>query len=65
MYPGFESIKYFYDINCYTDEDIQTYVELEAIDKEQYEEITGEEYSESQAEQLVAFIIESGRFNVE
>ncbi|MGW7908939.1 XkdX family protein, partial [Staphylococcus pseudoxylosus] len=26
MYPGFESIKYFYDINCYTNEDIQTYV---------------------------------------
>lgn len=50
MYPGFESIKYFYDINCYTNEDIQTYVELDAIDKAQCEEITGEEYPESQAE---------------
>ncbi|MCE5001757.1 XkdX family protein [Staphylococcus pseudoxylosus] len=50
MYPGFDSIKYFYDINCYTNEDIQTYVTLDAIDKEQYEEITGEEYPESQAE---------------
>ncbi|MEB6035922.1 XkdX family protein [Staphylococcus pseudoxylosus] len=46
----FESIKYFYDINCYTNEDIQTYVELDAIDKDQYKEITGEEYPESQAE---------------
>lgn len=50
MYPGFESIKYFYDINCYTNEDIQTYVTLDAIDEEQYEEITGEEYPKSQDE---------------
>ena len=46
MYPGFDSIKYFYDINCYTNEDIQTYVELECITKEQYTEITGEDYPE-------------------
>ncbi|NMK54211.1 XkdX family protein [Staphylococcus capitis] len=45
MYPGFDSIKYFYDINCYT-EDIQTYVELDALTKEEYKKITGEEYPE-------------------
>lgn len=44
MYPGFDSIKYFYDINCYTNEDIQTYVELNALDKVQYKKITGEDF---------------------
>ncbi|MCM3071744.1 XkdX family protein [Staphylococcus equorum] len=44
MYPSFSTIKYFYQINCYTNEDIQTYVELNAITVEQYTEITGEEY---------------------
>lgn len=44
MYPSFESIKWFYDINCYTSEDIKTYVELGVTTKEQYKEITGEDY---------------------
>lgn len=44
MYPGFDSIKYFYDINCYANEDIQTYVELNALDKVQYKKITGEDF---------------------
>lgn len=44
MYPGFDSIKYFYDINCYKNEDIQTYVELNALDKVQYKKITGEDF---------------------
>lgn len=44
MYPGFDSIKYFYDINCYTNEDIATYVELGCITPEQYSEITNEDY---------------------
>lgn len=44
MYPGFDSIEYFYDINCYTNEDIQTYVELNALDKVQYKKITGEDF---------------------
>lgn len=48
MYPGFKSIKYFYDINCYTNEDIATYVQLNCIDKIQYKEITKEDYPESQ-----------------
>lgn len=44
MYPSFESIKWFYDINCYTKEDIRIYVELGVATKEQYKEITGEDY---------------------
>lgn len=50
MFPGFDNIKYFYDLNCYTNAQIKRYVELECITKEQYTEITGEEYPESQAE---------------
>ncbi|AYU54691.1 XkdX family protein [Staphylococcus condimenti] len=46
MYPGFKAIKYFYDINCYTNEDIATYVQLNCINKEEYKKITGEEYPE-------------------
>ncbi|MBU0437747.1 XkdX family protein [Staphylococcus succinus] len=49
MYPSFESIKWFYDINCYTNEDIQTYYELGCITKVQYKGITGEDYPEPQA----------------
>lgn len=49
MYPSYESIKWFYDINCYTNSDIKIYVELGVTTKEQYTEITGEEYPESQA----------------
>lgn len=44
MWPTFESIKYFYDINCYTNKDIQTYVELGCLTKEDYTRITNEEY---------------------
>lgn len=50
MYPGFDSIKYFYDINCYTNEDIETYVELEAITKKEYEKITGEKFPHTNSE---------------
>lgn len=46
MYPSFDSIKWFYEINCYTNEDIQTYVELNALTQEQYTEITGEKHPE-------------------
>ena len=46
MWPTFESIKYFYDINCYTNEDIQTYVELGYLTKEDYTRITNEEYQD-------------------
>lgn len=50
MFPGFDSIKYFYDLKCYTKKEIKRYVELECITKEQYTQITGEYYPESQAE---------------
>lgn len=49
MYPPYESIKWLYDINVYTNEDIATYVELGVTTKEQYKEITGEDYPEPQA----------------
>lgn len=47
MWPTFESIKYFYDINCYTNEDIKTYVELGCLTKEDYARITKEEYQDN------------------
>ncbi|MEB8121770.1 XkdX family protein [Staphylococcus xylosus] len=50
MFPGFDAIKHFYDINCYTKTQIKRYVELECITKAQYKEITNEEYPESQDE---------------
>lgn len=46
MWPTFESIKYFYDINCYTNEDIQTYVKLGCLTKEDYARITNDEYQD-------------------
>lgn len=46
MFPTFESIKYFYDINCYTNVEIKIYYEYGCISKEQYKEITGEDYTE-------------------
>lgn len=46
MFPPFESIKYFYDINCYTNEDIKVYYDYGCITKEQYKEITGEDLPE-------------------
>ncbi|EGQ3937889.1 TPA: XkdX family protein [Staphylococcus pseudintermedius] len=47
-FPSFSNIKYFYDRNCYTNEQIKRFVELECITKEQFKEITGVDY-ESQA----------------
>lgn len=46
MYPSFDSIKWFYDINCYTNEDIATYVQLGCLTKEEYKQITSEDYPE-------------------
>ncbi|MTV23001.1 XkdX family protein [Staphylococcus delphini] len=43
-FPSFNNIKYFYDRNYYTNEQIKRFVELECITKEQFEEITGVEY---------------------
>lgn len=46
MFPSFESIKYFYDIKCYTKVEIKIYYDYGCITKEQYTEITGEDYPE-------------------
>ena len=47
MWPSFYSIKWFYNINAYTNEDIRTYVELGVTTKEEYTIITGEDYPET------------------
>lgn len=46
MWPTYESIKWFYDINAYTNEDIATYVELGVTTKAEYKQITGKDYTE-------------------
>ena len=46
MFPSFESIKYFYDINCYSNADIKIYYDYGCITKEQYKYITGEDLTE-------------------
>lgn len=45
-YPGYERVKYYYDLNCYTNEDVQFFAKYNAITKEQYKEITGEDLPE-------------------
>lgn len=45
-YPGFETIKYFYDINVYDVETVKYFTDNNALTKEQFEEITGKEYPE-------------------
>lgn len=46
IFPPFSTIQYLYDNNAYTDLDIYTFVGLECLTKEQYKEITGEDYPE-------------------
>ena len=61
MYPSFDSIKWFYDINCYTNEDIAVYVQLGCLTIEQYQAITGLDYPEQPQAQACGFnFIESG-----
>lgn len=45
-YPDFKFIKKYYDLNCYTKEDVKDYTDGGAITKEQFEEITGKKYPE-------------------
>lgn len=49
-YPSFESINRYYEKNCYTKENIKFYRKYGALTNEQYKEITGEDYTESQTE---------------
>lgn len=48
--PTVKEIKQMYDWNCLTNEDIKWYVDMLAIDREDYALITNEKYPESQAE---------------
>lgn len=45
-YPGFEDVKFFYDYGPDVNEDVQWYVEMGIIDREDYVLITGEKYPE-------------------
>ncbi|MDG0860335.1 XkdX family protein [Staphylococcus equorum] len=45
-YPSFESIKRYYEKHAYTIEDIKFYTKYGALTKEEYKEITGEDYPE-------------------
>ncbi|MCY8911032.1 XkdX family protein [Bacillus atrophaeus] len=49
LYPEFADIKQFYDWKCYTDSDIRTYVEIDWITSEQYEEIVGKPYENNES----------------
>lgn len=44
-YPEMSDIKLFYSWECYTDDDIRTYVEIGWITEEQFTEITGKPYA--------------------
>lgn len=43
-YPSFDDVKFFYDYGADGKEDVQWYVEMGVIDKEDYVLITGEKY---------------------
>ncbi|KKB24945.1 XkdX family protein [Staphylococcus carnosus] len=45
--PDFDTIKRYYEKNCYTKEDVFFYTEENCITEEQYKEITGEEFLSS------------------
>ncbi|MGK9342078.1 XkdX family protein [Melissococcus plutonius] len=44
-FPTATDIKLYYDWNCYTDEDIKTYVQLGTITQDDYKMITGTPFS--------------------
>lgn len=44
MFPSYETIKWFYENNCYSNEEIEEFVSLGCLTKEQYEMITGEDF---------------------
>lgn len=45
-FPGFETIKYFYDGGYYTNKQIKRYVELNCLTKEEYKTLTGDVFPE-------------------
>lgn len=50
-YPGFDTIKKYYDLNVYDNSYIKYFTDNYALSKEQYEEITGEPYPEDEETQ--------------
>lgn len=46
FFPTFNDIQITYSWGCYTNQDIQWFVTMGAIDKEDYVLITGEKYPE-------------------
>lgn len=50
MWGIYDNINYLYTVNAYTKDDLKTFVWSGTITKDQYKEITGEDYpEESQA----------------
>lgn len=43
IYPTFDDIKYFYDLGCYTDEEILIYYDCEAITADEFKKLTGKD----------------------
>lgn len=48
MFPSYETIKWFYDNNCYTNSNIKEFVDLGCITQKDYEFITGEDFPKSE-----------------
>ncbi|WP_332606880.1 XkdX family protein [Bacillus spizizenii] len=44
-YPEMADIKWFYDRDCYTDDDVRLFVELGCITESEFTEITGKPYA--------------------
>ena len=44
--PDFDTVKRYYDKNCYTKDDVAFYSKENCITQEQYKKITGEDYPE-------------------
>lgn len=49
MWGIYDNIKYLYSVNAYNKENLKAFVESGTITKDQYKEITGEDYPELQA----------------
>lgn len=44
MFPSYETIKWFYENNCYSNAEIEEFVYLGCLTERQYVEITGEDF---------------------
>lgn len=50
VYPTFDDVKFFYDYGVDDESDVQWYVEMGVIDKQDYVMITGQRYPEETQE---------------